>query len=56
MKYHGMVSLKIEDDISSAETNKKAQPQINVISSRKTETPQADKAELASEPRSRHKV
>ncbi|NXA90466.1 FREM1 protein, partial [Melanocharis versteri] len=54
-KYHGIVSLKIEDDTSSAETNKRAQPQRNVISSRKTEIPQADKAELASEPRSRHK-
>ncbi|NXM95749.1 FREM1 protein, partial [Sylvia borin] len=54
-KYHGIVSLKAEDDTSSAETNKKAQPQINVISSRKTEIPQADKAELAAEPRSRHK-
>ncbi|XP_063036493.1 FRAS1-related extracellular matrix protein 1 isoform X4 [Melospiza melodia melodia] len=54
-KYHGIVSLKIEDDTSSAETNKKAQPQINVISSRKTEIPLADKAELAAEPRSRHK-
>ncbi|NWV71631.1 FREM1 protein, partial [Malurus elegans] len=54
-KYHGIVSLKIEDDTSSAETNKKAQPQINVMSSSKTEIPQADKAELASEPRSRHK-
>ncbi|XP_072716396.1 FRAS1-related extracellular matrix protein 1 isoform X1 [Ciconia boyciana] len=61
-KYHGMVSLKIEDDTSSAKTNKKAQvsvinqaqPQINVVSSRKTEIPQADKAELASEPSSRH--
>ncbi|XP_075383533.1 FRAS1-related extracellular matrix protein 1 isoform X3 [Mycteria americana] len=61
-KYHGMVSLKIEDDTSSAETNKKAQvsvinqaqPQINVVSSRKTEIPQADKAELASERSSRH--
>ncbi|XP_048147949.1 FRAS1-related extracellular matrix protein 1 isoform X3 [Corvus hawaiiensis] len=53
--YHGIVSLKIEDDISSAETNKKAQLQINVISSRKAEIPQADKAELASEPRLRHK-
>ncbi|NWU97249.1 FREM1 protein, partial [Upupa epops] len=60
-KYHGMVSLKIEDDTSSAKTNKKtqlsvisqAQPQINV-SSRKTEIPQADKAELASDPSSRH--
>ncbi|KAM6991451.1 FRAS1-related extracellular matrix protein 1 [Passerculus sandwichensis] len=54
-KYHGIVSLKIEDDTSSAETNKKAQPQINVISSRKTEIPLADKAELAAEPRTRHK-
>ncbi|XP_039585926.1 FRAS1-related extracellular matrix protein 1 [Passer montanus] len=54
-KYHGIVSLKIEDDTSSAETNKKAQPEINVISSRKTEIPLADKAELAAEPRSRHK-
>ncbi|KFQ30858.1 FRAS1-related extracellular matrix protein 1, partial [Merops nubicus] len=59
-KYHSMVSLKIEDDTSSAKTNKKAQvsvitqaqPQINVVSSRKTEIPQADKAELASEPSS----
>ncbi|XP_027739549.1 FRAS1-related extracellular matrix protein 1 [Empidonax traillii] len=54
-KYHGMVSLKIEDDTSSAKTNKKAKPQVNVISSRKIEIPQADKAELASEPSSRHK-
>ncbi|XP_014728412.1 PREDICTED: FRAS1-related extracellular matrix protein 1 [Sturnus vulgaris] len=54
-KYHGIVSLKREDDTSSAEANKKTQPQINVISSRKTEIPQADKAELAAEPRSRHK-
>ncbi|XP_021144501.2 FRAS1-related extracellular matrix protein 1 isoform X1 [Columba livia] len=61
-KYHGMVSLKIEDDSSSTKANKKAQvsvinqaqPQINVVSSRKTEIPQADKAELASEPNSRH--
>ncbi|NXD25972.1 FREM1 protein, partial [Spelaeornis formosus] len=53
-KYHGIVSLKVEDDTSSAETNKKAQPHKNVISSRKTEIPQADKAELAPEPRSRH--
>ncbi|XP_009932773.2 FRAS1-related extracellular matrix protein 1 isoform X3 [Opisthocomus hoazin] len=60
-KYHGLVSLKIEDDTSSAKANKQAQvsvisqaqPQINV-SSRKTEIPQADKAELASEPSSRH--
>ncbi|KFV14544.1 FRAS1-related extracellular matrix protein 1, partial [Tauraco erythrolophus] len=60
-KYHGMVSLKIEDDTSSAKANKKAQvsvinqaqPQINVVSSRKTDIPQADKAELASEPSSR---
>ncbi|NWY42503.1 FREM1 protein, partial [Sylvia atricapilla] len=54
-KYHGILSLKAEDDTSSTETNKKTQPQINVISSRKTEIPQADKAELAAEPRSRHK-
>ncbi|NWU15195.1 FREM1 protein, partial [Cephalopterus ornatus] len=53
-KYHGMVSLKIEDDTSSTKTNK-AKPQVNVISSRKIEIPQADKAELASEPSSRHK-
>ncbi|KAM6363304.1 FRAS1-related extracellular matrix protein 1 isoform 1-T1 [Pluvialis apricaria] len=61
-KYHGMVSFKIEDDTSSAKANKKAQvsvinqapPQINVVSSRKTEIPQADKAELASEPSSGH--
>ncbi|XP_010000235.1 PREDICTED: FRAS1-related extracellular matrix protein 1 [Chaetura pelagica] len=61
-EYHGIVSLKIEDDSSSARANKKAQvsvinqaqPQINVISSRKTEIPQADKAELTSEPSSRH--
>ncbi|XP_010075703.1 PREDICTED: FRAS1-related extracellular matrix protein 1-like, partial [Pterocles gutturalis] len=61
-KYHGMVSLKIEDDTSSAKANKRAQvsvinqaqPQINVISSKKTEIPQADKAELTSEPSSRH--
>ncbi|NXC17073.1 FREM1 protein, partial [Corythaeola cristata] len=59
--YHGMVSLKIEDDTSSAKANKKAQvsvinqaqPQINVVSSRKTDIPQADKAELASEPSSK---
>ncbi|RMC19340.1 hypothetical protein DUI87_03949 [Hirundo rustica rustica] len=44
-----------KDDTSSARTNKKAQPQINVISSRKVEIPLADKAELAAEPRSRHK-
>lgn len=55
MKYHGIVSLKIEGDNSSAETNKKAQSRINVIS-RKTEIPLADKAELTAEPRSRHKV
>uniref|UniRef100_A0A8C0UVV8 FRAS1-related extracellular matrix protein 1 n=2 Tax=Cyanistes caeruleus TaxID=156563 RepID=A0A8C0UVV8_CYACU len=54
-KYHGIVSLKTEEDTSFAETNKKAQPQINVISFRKTEIPQADKAELAVQPRSRHK-
>ncbi|XP_042671287.1 FRAS1-related extracellular matrix protein 1-like, partial [Centrocercus urophasianus] len=62
-KYHGMVSLKTEDDISSAKANKKAevsvinqaQSQINAISTRKTEIPQADKAELASEPSSRHR-
>ncbi|XP_065512092.1 FRAS1-related extracellular matrix protein 1 isoform X8 [Caloenas nicobarica] len=61
-KYHGMVSLKVEDDTSSTKANKKAQvsvinqaqPQINVVSSRKTEIPQADKAEPASEPSSRH--
>ncbi|NXW89537.1 FREM1 protein, partial [Alopecoenas beccarii] len=61
-KYHGMVSLKVEDDTPSTKANKKAQvsvinraqPQINVVSSRKTEIPQADKAELASEPSSRH--
>ncbi|XP_010294379.1 PREDICTED: FRAS1-related extracellular matrix protein 1, partial [Phaethon lepturus] len=61
-KYHGMVSLKIEDDTSSAKANKKAQvsvinqaqPQINVVSSRKREIPQADKAELESEPSSVH--
>ncbi|XP_026722189.1 FRAS1-related extracellular matrix protein 1 isoform X2 [Athene cunicularia] len=60
--YHRMVSLKIEDDTSSAKANKKAQvsvinqaqPQTNVVSSRKTEIPQADKAELTSEPSSRH--
>ncbi|XP_010135349.1 PREDICTED: FRAS1-related extracellular matrix protein 1, partial [Buceros rhinoceros silvestris] len=65
-KYHGMVSLKTGDDTSSAKANKKsqvsvinqAQPQINVLSSRKshrnpTEIPQADKAELASERSSR---
>ncbi|XP_021236603.1 FRAS1-related extracellular matrix protein 1 isoform X3 [Numida meleagris] len=60
-KYHGMVSLKIEDDTSSAKANKKAevsvinqaQSQINVISTRKTEIPQADESELASEPSSR---
>uniref|UniRef100_A0A674HN62 FRAS1-related extracellular matrix protein 1 n=1 Tax=Taeniopygia guttata TaxID=59729 RepID=A0A674HN62_TAEGU len=54
--YHGMASLKIEDDTFSAETKKKAQPQINVISTRKTEIPLADKAELVAEPRSRHKA
>ncbi|NXE98922.1 FREM1 protein, partial [Menura novaehollandiae] len=54
-KYHGIVSLKIGDDTSSVETNKKAQQEVNVISSRKTEIPQASKAELASQPRSRHK-
>ncbi|NXO31726.1 FREM1 protein, partial [Cisticola juncidis] len=53
-KYHGIVSLKTEDDTSSAETNK-TQPQTKVISSRKTELPQADKADLAAESRSRHK-
>ncbi|KAM9367841.1 FRAS1-related extracellular matrix protein 1 [Phaethornis superciliosus] len=61
-KYHGMVSLKIEHDTSSAKANKKAQvsvisqaqPQINVVSPRKTEIPQADKAELAFERSSRH--
>ncbi|XP_010193932.1 FRAS1-related extracellular matrix protein 1 isoform X2 [Colius striatus] len=60
-KYHGMVSLKIEDDTSSTKANKKAQvsvinqakPQINVDSFRKKEIPQADKAELASKPSSR---
>ncbi|NXO01589.1 FREM1 protein, partial [Rhinopomastus cyanomelas] len=62
LRYHGMVSLKIGDDTSSAKANKKtqvsvisqAQRQINVVYSRKTEIPQADKAELASEPSSRH--
>ncbi|XP_062465025.1 FRAS1-related extracellular matrix protein 1 isoform X2 [Pezoporus occidentalis] len=61
-KHHGMVSLKIEEDTSSAKANKKsqvsvinqAQSQINVISSRSAEIPQADKAELASGPSSRH--
>lgn len=59
-----MVSLKMEDDTSSAKANKKAevsvinqaQTQINIVSSRKTEIPQADKAELASEPSSSHEV
>ncbi|XP_010184764.1 PREDICTED: FRAS1-related extracellular matrix protein 1-like, partial [Mesitornis unicolor] len=62
LKYHGMVSLKIEDDTSSAKANNKAQvsvtdqaqPERNVVSSRKREIPQADKAELASEQSSRH--
>ncbi|NWT01424.1 FREM1 protein, partial [Mionectes macconnelli] len=54
-KYHGMVSLKIEEDTSSPKINKRAKPQVNVISSRKIEIPQADKAELASEPSSIHK-
>ncbi|NXU95636.1 FREM1 protein, partial [Xiphorhynchus elegans] len=54
-KYHGMVSLKIEDDTSSAKTNKRVKPQGNVISSRKIEIPQADKAEFTSEPSSRYK-
>ncbi|NXS09219.1 FREM1 protein, partial [Neodrepanis coruscans] len=53
-KYHGMVSLKIEDDTLSAENNK-SQTQANVISFRKIEIPEADKAELASEPRSSYK-
>ncbi|NXG34434.1 FREM1 protein, partial [Dromaius novaehollandiae] len=61
-KYHGMVSLRIEEDSSSAKANNKAevsvinqaQPQIDTIASRKTEIPQADKAELASEPSSSH--
>ncbi|XP_010723970.2 FRAS1-related extracellular matrix protein 1-like [Meleagris gallopavo] len=60
-KYHGMVSLKTEDGTSSAKANKKAevsvinqaQSQINAVSTRKTEIPQADKAELASDPSSR---
>lgn len=64
-----MVSLKTGDDTSSAKANKQAQvsvinqaqPQINVLSSRKshrnpTEIPEADKAELASESSSRHEV
>ncbi|XP_010217525.1 PREDICTED: FRAS1-related extracellular matrix protein 1 [Tinamus guttatus] len=61
-KYHGMVSLRIEEDSSSAKANSKAevsvinqaQPQIDTNASRKTEIPQADKAELASEPSSSH--
>lgn len=59
-----MVSLQIEDDTSTAKVNKKGQasainqtqPQTNIISSRKTEIPQADNAELASEPSSGHQV
>ncbi|NXY18696.1 FREM1 protein, partial [Atrichornis clamosus] len=54
-KYHRIVSLKIVDDTSSVEINKKEQQQVNVNSSRITEILQADNAELASEPRSRHK-
>ncbi|XP_062454983.1 FRAS1-related extracellular matrix protein 1-like [Rhea pennata] len=61
-KYHGMVALRIEEDSSSAKANNKAevlvinqaQPQIDTITSRKTEIPQAGKAELASEPSSSH--
>nr|XP_009677125.1 PREDICTED: FRAS1-related extracellular matrix protein 1-like isoform X1 [Struthio camelus australis] len=61
-KYHGMVSLRIEEDTSSAKANRKAeasvinqaQSQIDTIVSRKTEIPQADKAELASELSSSH--
>ncbi|XP_053888402.1 FRAS1-related extracellular matrix protein 1 isoform X1 [Malaclemys terrapin pileata] len=55
-KYHGLVSLRVEDDTSSANANKanksiinQGRTKINVISSRKTEVPQADKAELMSE-------
>ncbi|KAH1168907.1 hypothetical protein KIL84_013497, partial [Mauremys mutica] len=55
-KYHGLVSLRVEADTSSANANKanksiinQGQTKINVISSRKTEVPQADKAELMSE-------
>uniref|UniRef100_A0A8C8RR37 FRAS1-related extracellular matrix protein 1 n=1 Tax=Pelusios castaneus TaxID=367368 RepID=A0A8C8RR37_9SAUR len=56
-KYHGLVSLRVEDGTSSANANKKTdksifnqgQPKINVVSSRKTEVPRADKAELMSE-------
>lgn len=59
-----MVSLKTEDGTSSAKANKKAevsvinqaQSQINAVSTRKTEIPQADKAELASDPSSRRQV
>ncbi|KAM8793121.1 FRAS1-related extracellular matrix protein 1 [Eudromia elegans] len=61
-KYHGMVSLRTEDDSSSAKANskaevsviKQAQPQTDTVASRKTEIPQADKAEVASEPSSSH--
>ncbi|NXA48206.1 FREM1 protein, partial [Nothocercus julius] len=61
-KYHGLVSLRIEEDSSSAKANSKAevsvinkaQTQTDTTASRKTEIPQADKAELASEPSSSH--
>ncbi|XP_074851018.1 FRAS1-related extracellular matrix protein 1 isoform X3 [Carettochelys insculpta] len=55
-RYHGLVSLKVEDDTSSANANKanesiidQGQTKINMISSRKTVVPQADKADLMSE-------
>lgn len=64
IKYHGLVSLRVEEDTSSANANKKAEVLVinqgelksNVVSSRKTEVPQADKAELTSVLHSSHQV
>ncbi|XP_019410285.1 PREDICTED: FRAS1-related extracellular matrix protein 1 [Crocodylus porosus] len=61
-KYHGLVSLRVEEDTSSVNANKKAEVLVinqgelksNVVSSRKTEVPQADKAELTSVLHSNH--
>uniref|UniRef100_A0A7M4DYN3 FRAS1-related extracellular matrix protein 1 n=1 Tax=Crocodylus porosus TaxID=8502 RepID=A0A7M4DYN3_CROPO len=62
IKYHGLVSLRVEEDTSSVNANKKAEVLVinqgelksNVVSSRKTEVPQADKAELTSVLHSNH--
>uniref|UniRef100_A0A8D0GWX4 FRAS1-related extracellular matrix protein 1 n=1 Tax=Sphenodon punctatus TaxID=8508 RepID=A0A8D0GWX4_SPHPU len=56
-KYHGIVSLQMEEDTSPDNRNKMArvsvinlrEPRQNVFSPRKTEVPQADKAELPQE-------